>query len=188
MKRLRHVEGDDAGFSLVELLVVIMLVSVVTAIALNAIVSGLRTTEKGNARVAALASMQKGVERISREIRVADPVVAATSTTLTVRVYRGGARREYTYSYTGTSLTEKLVRYASESATAAVVGQSERVLVSNTASLANPFRYYDDSGVELSAATLNIKDIHRIRIAVSRKARYSQPLSVTTDVFLRNER
>jgi prepilin-type N-terminal cleavage/methylation domain-containing protein len=190
VKRLQRarLEGDR-GFSLVELLVVIMLVGVVSTIAMNAVISGMRTTEKGNGRVAALADLQKGVERISREVRVASPIVAATASELTVTVYRGGAKRDYTYTYGGGNLTETVVRYESEAADAAVVGESESVLVDDVVTVAAPFQYFDDGGTELDPATLDVDDIHRVTVTISRSARRSQePMSVTTDVFLRNER
>ena len=184
-----RVERDERGFSLVELLVVLLLVGIVGTIALNAVVSGMHATEKGNGRVAALADLQKGVERISKEIRVASPIIAASDSEITVQVFREGARRTYTYTYGVGGLTETVTRYASEEATAAVVAETDQVLVEDTVAVSAPFRYFDDAGNELDPDTADIDSVYRVSITVSRSAKRStEPMSITTDVFLRNER
>lgn len=78
-RRLRAVTADDAGFSLLEVLVSFVLFSIVAAVAMSAIVSALNTTHSSQQRVDAanvaqsfLASMQ------------ANPSSALTGTTSTV--------------------------------------------------------------------------------------------------------
>ena len=63
----------EEGFTLVELLVVILLLSIVGGYVLTSVITGMRTGREGQDRVYAIAELQRGAEEIARELRVADP-------------------------------------------------------------------------------------------------------------------
>lgn len=71
---------DDCGFSLVELLVVIVLLGVASTIVMVTLKSGFRSTTLVQGETESSAELQKSVERIARELRVADPLEAAVPT------------------------------------------------------------------------------------------------------------
>ena len=63
----------EEGFTLVELLVVILLLSIIGGYVTMSVVSGMRTGREGQDRVHAIAELQRGAEEVARELRVADP-------------------------------------------------------------------------------------------------------------------
>lgn len=65
--------NDESGFTLVELLVVTLLLSIIGGMVVSSVVTGLRTGQRGQERVQAIAELQRGAEEIARELRVADP-------------------------------------------------------------------------------------------------------------------
>jgi prepilin-type N-terminal cleavage/methylation domain-containing protein len=87
----------DEGFGLVELLVVMLLLTIVGAIAIAGIVQGMRTTAHGEDRVQALSAAQTGIERLSRELRAADPLTVADSDHVEVAIRRDDRLFYYIY-------------------------------------------------------------------------------------------
>ncbi|HWC33804.1 MAG TPA: prepilin-type N-terminal cleavage/methylation domain-containing protein [Mycobacteriales bacterium] len=104
MNVLRSGERSDAGFTLTELLVSIVLFGVVSAMVTTASISGLhRQTQVAN-RDAVLAQMRTVLQRVDRDIRSADPLLSASSTQLVLEEAQPGATRVMTYSLTGSEL------------------------------------------------------------------------------------
>jgi len=75
MRRRLERAPDDQGFTLIEMLVVIAILLIVGGITTNAIVTGFESTRKGQDRIRGLSDLEKGIERIGRELRVADPLL-----------------------------------------------------------------------------------------------------------------
>lgn len=88
---------SEQGFSLVELLVVIAIGSVVAAITTGAIITGLHQQRELSARTHTLNEVKMSLERMTREIRAADPVVSAEPDELRVEVKRRGATISFRY-------------------------------------------------------------------------------------------
>lgn len=65
---------DEAGITLVELLVVMILLGVVGGIVTTAIVTTLQSASSTQARVLALNELENALQRVSRDLRVADPL------------------------------------------------------------------------------------------------------------------
>lgn len=80
MRALRRRVADERGFTLVELLVVMLIVGVVGAVTTAGVVRGMRTTAEAQDRADAQAAIRTAAARASRELRVADPLRYATST------------------------------------------------------------------------------------------------------------
>lgn len=65
---------NQAGFTLVELLVAMLLLGVVGGVVLRSVVQSMRLTSETTERTNALTDIQRGLERVSRQIRTADPL------------------------------------------------------------------------------------------------------------------
>lgn len=68
--------SDESGFTLVELLVVMVILGVVGAITVAGVVRGMQTSAHAQDRVEALTATETTLERITRELRAADPLCA----------------------------------------------------------------------------------------------------------------
>lgn len=75
MARLRPGPTSEQGFTLVELLVTMMILGIISAIVVVSVVGSMRRTTVAANRTNALVDIERGLERMSREIRVADPLV-----------------------------------------------------------------------------------------------------------------
>lgn len=95
--------GDDAGFTLVELAVVTLVLGVVGAVTATGIIGGMRGTSHAQARVDTLAATQTAIERVSREMRAADPLRAVADDQLVLDAHRGGELHHYRYTVEATS-------------------------------------------------------------------------------------
>ena len=109
MTRLRSRLRDEAGMSLVEILVGIVLMSVVMAIASSATVHAMKVQRRQVAEVDATGRARNAMERMGREVRAANPILAASAdgTSLTVQVTRpvvGNNRKITTYTLVGNAI------------------------------------------------------------------------------------
>jgi prepilin-type N-terminal cleavage/methylation domain-containing protein len=66
--------SDASGFTLVELLVVMVLLGIIGGIVVNAVSSGLRSASRTTARTMALHDIEVALQRVGRELRAADPL------------------------------------------------------------------------------------------------------------------
>src|SRR3954467_3735877 len=73
IKRLQH-HREDEGFSLIELMVVIMLTAVIGGVVSVSLITAMQTTRQDQSRGNASNALQTVVEQISRDVRVADPL------------------------------------------------------------------------------------------------------------------
>jgi prepilin-type N-terminal cleavage/methylation domain-containing protein len=80
----------EDGFTLVELLVVILLLGVVGSVVTAGLVSAMGHTRDSQERIHAMAELQRSAERITREMRAACPVMAIDDDDVTVAIQRGG--------------------------------------------------------------------------------------------------
>jgi prepilin-type N-terminal cleavage/methylation domain-containing protein len=133
--RLRARGGVDAGWTLTEMLVVIVLFGLIGAIVTTASISGLHQQTKLQDRSDVLAQARAALERIDRDVRSANPLLAASSTQLVVREVEPTVTRTVTYSVSNNTLTAR----ESDTTSAGVTTTSTAVLLGNLAnSAANP--------------------------------------------------
>lgn len=68
-------ESREQGFTLIELMVVIAILSVIGGVVVASVVRALEVTTQANERTNALTDIERGLERVTRQIRVADPLL-----------------------------------------------------------------------------------------------------------------
>ncbi|CAN5323052.1 hypothetical protein BH20ACT9_BH20ACT9_19620 [soil metagenome] len=172
-----RLQGAD-GITIVELLVVMVVFGVVGSLVASGVIQGLQSSRLAQARVEALADVQKGVGRMSRELRAACPVRTATATQVVVDVRRaGGVDR---YGYTLDDAADEL-RYEVYEPATALVPTSDGVLMREVVNTA-PFTAYDSDG----NVTTDPKRVTRLGILVERDLPEQDAITVQTDVSARN--
>lgn len=152
----RRLQGDDSGFTLVEVLVAMMLTLVVGGIVSQVLITSTRVTAKQVNQTETLNSAKIAMERITREIRGANSMVNASPRGLGFVATHGSVRTattlEVVTTATGTELRQTDVRTDLATATTATttrlvlgglaVGQSDAV-----------FTYTDGAAVPLTPAS-----------------------------------
>ncbi|QBI21505.1 prepilin-type N-terminal cleavage/methylation domain-containing protein [Egibacter rhizosphaerae] len=89
---------NEDGFTLVELLVVVLLLGVLGAAITSGIVSAHSAQRAQIERSDALAELRTAAERVSRDVRAADPLLFAEADRLEAKVDRGDGHEEVEYT------------------------------------------------------------------------------------------
>jgi prepilin-type N-terminal cleavage/methylation domain-containing protein len=101
---MRVMRKREEGFTLVELLVVMVLLGIVGGIVVNAVTVALRSASHTTARITAQHELEVALQRISRDLRAADPLVLSTTgdweTDLGAEIDRSGSRRVVRFTLT----------------------------------------------------------------------------------------
>lgn len=160
MPVIARLRRDDDGFTLIELLVIIIIFGIVSGIIATTMIYSMRSTRLHQNRVYAAEDVQVQIERMGRDLRVADPIRAASATSMTVDLYRGAGCVREQWSVVGTTLQVTQKTYAAWAscsvypATAAATSTSTRTALSRLANGATPvFTYADSTGAALSSPT-----------------------------------
>lgn len=144
------------GFTLVELLVAIVLLSVVSAVTTAGIAAAFKSTRQVSARSANTGALDTQLQRIAREARVADPLQAATSSNFVVDIYRSGQCRRLEWRINGSALQRRTMAWSGACATyGSTTGAADsgyKTLLTNVTST-SPFSYLDGAGGTLTSPT-----------------------------------
>lgn len=192
--------SEEDGFTLVEVLVVMLIIGVVGGIVVTGITRGMRTTTAAQNRVEALTATQTAIERASREMRAADPVRSVTDDRLTLDVHRDGELHHYRYTLQadGDEWTLRQERWvftdpATFNATGWEPTESDAAQTSTRALLAHlvdnaVFTAYDALGNQLTGAPVpNALNTERLTVTVRRAVQDGrEPIEVETSVTVRN--
>jgi prepilin-type N-terminal cleavage/methylation domain-containing protein len=190
-RRFRHRNlGDERGFSLVELLVVMMLLVVVGGIVTTSVVAGLTASRRGQERVYALTDLETAAQRVAREARAAQPVIAANSNLLDLTVFREAngqhGRFRFRYELIGGDLLETRTWYSSPAASTPTSTVGPRPLIANLDQGGAPtFTFFRDDGVPWVVGDPP-SDIARVRVLLRRDLPEQDPIEVETSVYVRN--
>lgn len=191
---------DDQGLTLVELLVVMLILGVVGTVTTAGVVSGLRTTSEVQNRADAQAVVRTGVERLSRDLRMADPLRHATSTEVRLDVVRGSGVVHVRYVVTAAGARWDLVerhwnlswdRYQADTQDPGEPPDRERTLISG---LTDPdvFAFRDVGGTHLTDTEVadsgeRARRAYSVELALHRFVGEGRsPVDVNTAVTIRN--
>lgn len=193
-----HRRGQG-GFTLVELLVVMLIMGIVGGVVTTALVRGMQTSAVAQSRIQGLSDLQRGVERIARELRVADPLcltVGEEDTRLGASVYRAGKRYRYDFYLQGSGDELELVQDVTEFSSPAdtsgsvvaegtFIAEAGNDLVTDAAGDPLPlFEYFDQDG----DPPITPQAAAQVQVNLSKQVRGDDPLVVTTSVEVRNTR
>ncbi len=190
-RRISPNAETEAGFSILELLIAMTITLAMMAAASTLLATSLHTRTRENLRSDALASAQRALNIMSREIGNAgygltdNGIVLADSTADSIRI------RANLNNYASLAQTDEDVRFIFQSANSAIVrfdnfavANASTVLASNITGLT--LTYLDTAG---AAATPATAERIRINVSVNLPAGPGQPASVVgleSDVALRN--
>lgn len=201
--RARH----DEGYTLVELLVVLVIMGVVGTMVVTSFVAASRSTARATERVDALSDVRPAAERLTRDLRAASPLVldlsGAYDTSLGMQLTRGGETFEHTYYLTGSpgdhELWTRRVRFEDDGTTTPLDDDSLVARVTNAAD--QPlFTYHDADGVEITCqATASTSDelaacrdqhltASRVDVHLVRSTGNGRPVEFSSSITVRNAR
>jgi len=171
----------EGGYSLPELLIVMVLLGVIGSVVTNSVVQGMQSTRRAQDRVAALTDLEKSVARIGRELRAACPVRTSTPTQVTVDSERQDTlwRYRYTLDTATQQLSEQRQRYDTASATWVTVADAPLISdATNTAA----FSYVDTD----NQATNDPSRVVGLGVTITRDLPEQDDITVTTRLSARN--
>jgi prepilin-type N-terminal cleavage/methylation domain-containing protein len=179
--RPRDTEG---GFTLVELLVVLMLLGVVGSMVTAGLVSAMRSTHSTQARIEAMAELQRGAERITRELRAACPIAEIGGTDgddVTATIYRDGEVFRHRFHRVGTALIHDVTRRDGDNW---IDVRTDAPVVNRITADGPPlFAYFDADGEGVTEP----RDVRVVRITLRRQLPdHDRPIEVETATSLRN--
>ena len=177
---------DEAGVGMVELFIVMILTSVIGATLLNGMVSSFRHQRQQVDYVQTLNTMKLGFERVTMELRGADPLVAASAESVTVRIRRGPETsrtcQDVQFALTPAGTTSNLTTQNPVGSTARTVADGFLPATAGTPT----FRYLDENQAVVSApiAVANVRYIEiNLRANLEDAA---NPIVFQDRIFLRN--
>lgn len=201
---------SDRGWTLVEILVVASLMSVIGVIVASAVIQTSHANRVGLETAQASAELQTGVERVTRELRAADPLLVSDDGDygehLGAVVYRDRGdtteRREYVYRLEHdpdsdqVDLVEDLRVFedldAPDDATPdrEYTGLFIERIANHTVDGAPPvFRYYDADGDEIVDGDPNdYVTAQRIEVTLVKDMDHRDPIAASSSVTIRSTR
>lgn len=184
---------QEGGFTLVELLVVMVLMGVVGSVVGTSLVRGMQVSAEAQSRIQGLSELQRGMERLAREVRVADPLcltLGQEEWRLGASVYRDGKRYAYDFYLQGSGADEELradiLMYdPPEDTTPSTVTNGTLIAETGNSILSVPlFEYLDQNGdppFTPGAAA-------QVQINLARQVSGDDPIQVSSTVEVRNTR
>ncbi|MDQ1635015.1 MAG: hypothetical protein QOJ32_1824 [Frankiaceae bacterium] len=173
----------DGGFTLNELLIVMAVTGVLLVVVGKGFLQNFTTMRQSQVRSESTGRVQNALEALSRDVRVADPVVIGTDTSLTVDVLRTGNCYRKTWSLASGVITQTTVTYANtQTCTGTSTGTTSSSFLRNVVNGSTPvFTYRDAAGAGTTPTAA-----HQIVLQLSVSAIQGAPISLQAAVDLRN--
>lgn len=153
--RLRRREQD--GFTLVELLIVMVLMGVVGAVTLTSFVTSARSAQHATERLDAINDLTPAMQRMTRDLRAASPLVIDTGGAYTTKVgaefVRGGQKYRVDYYVDGVGADARVLadRYSVASdGTLTTIGTSYLIAQVDNGASEPVFAYYDNDNQQIT--------------------------------------
>lgn len=178
---MRSRRNSESGFTLVELLVVMVIMGVIGAFTMSSLVQGLQTSNEADRRVQALTDLQQAGQRVSRELRMACHVEAAAGDRAVVDILRDDTRYRYSFAVDGETLEADIDIVASDGTTSD--HRTDRIAegIVNDAAL---FAYPDENGDPM-ALPIVPSEVRDVTLTLIRQAN-GDDVKWTADLHLRN--
>lgn len=186
---------DQRGFTVVELLVVIVILGVVGSVVTTSLVNGMRTTRQTQSRIEAMAELRTATERITRELRAACPLESMAVDDVTLQLPRDGQRYRYQYTVDADALNVTVeLRDPDDSGATDTDGDGvlwlahrpEQPLIDELSPSVDPFTYRAPDETILDPATAAPRDVATVDLTLERTLPEQDPVTVTTRVHVRN--
>jgi prepilin-type N-terminal cleavage/methylation domain-containing protein len=183
MERLRR--DDQRGFTLVELLVVLLLLGIVGGIVGNAVITSFRSSRATTNRTVALHELEIALQRMTRDLRAADPLVLSSGgdydRQIGAWIDRDGTREIVRYEIVEVDGNQQLIRV-----------DTNQTLVSLVDNGGEPvFRYLDEDGEQIECTT-DCSSAYlraaRVEIRLVREIPNREPVRAITSVGVRGMR
>ena len=203
LTQLREGRIRDEGFTVVELLVVMVLLGVIGTITVSAVISSAQASSSAEDRMRALNDLQAGVERVGRELRAAQSMAPHLgddpSYGMSSQITRDGDRWRYDY-YLDTDdngdigLFEDIFRFDADGD---LIEQREGIFITDIANLdldEPVFEYFHRDGdgdlepVDCDAQPTRCATAKQVRLTLWKNIPDQDPISVETVVNVRNMR
>ena len=194
-------DSREGGFTLVELLIVMVLMGVVGTVTLASFVQSSRSAQTATERLDAVNDLTPAMQRMTRDLRAASPLVIDTGGQYTTKVgtefVRGGVTYRIDYYVDGVGADAKVLSDRSIVAadgTLTPVGTSNLVADVENEATDPVFSYFDndDQPITCTGATQACRDEHvtasRIEIRLIRGVGEQTPIEYVTSVNIRNAR
>lgn len=150
---------DEQGFTLVELLVVVSIMTIIGGIVGGTIIQSMKTGRRAESRIQSLNDLERTMQRVSRELRSGGCSERLCSTDvqpielveadaggnfdsqITTNVFRAGQLHVYTYHVAGGHLLRDHVAYNPPDLATAVIDETDEIVVRDVADF--KLLYYD---------------------------------------------
>lgn len=195
----RAAAAQDSGFTLVELLVSIVLLGVVGAIASAAVITATKTQRSTDGVVTARTEATKSVDRMSRDLRAANPLRAAAATDVTIDTLRGSTCERRRYYVDGSNrLMLSIAPFTSGvgcGVSGATPGTATTTVIADEVSAGGTplfsYQRWDTASAQRVAITTpvgaaNLGLVDSVVVSVTVPAAPRAPVTVSTQVDLRN--
>lgn len=189
--RLRQRLNHDDGFTVIELMVAMMLMAIVMSVAASSTIHAMRVQRRQVAEVEAVSRGRIAMQRMTREIRAAHPLLAAPAdgTAITVQVTRGATgfnRKITTYRLVNNNRIDVETTLINTTTSATSALPTKTLLTGLRPAAGEPvFSYTLVDGTPGPSA--NIDRYHTVRIRLRMALREStETIEVRDTVTLRN--
>lgn len=158
-----RIRDDEQGVTLIELLVVTIVMGVISTVTLASFVSSGRVTVAATAQIDAINNVTPAMQRLTRDVRVASPLVIDAGGDYNNRIgtefVRGGVTYRNNYyvqaGATGLELFTDRFRIAADGTVTTIGTSNLLALIDNvpTDATEKVFTYFDSEGNEITCIT-----------------------------------